>query len=395
MDPVRLKLKAFAFLLALIPNPASGVAAPQAAPLEQHYQAALTALKQRDTETAKRELKLSLQDNPLHAESHFLLGSLLGREGDIDQAMVGYQRTIVLEPGNAAAQYNLGTALLCRGEPVPAARLLEEAVLIRPEHVPSYNNLAKAYFLAGLPGMAGLGATCPKPLRLPLLPDGEQRGLSRRARHGPCQRVFGLRSSGRAAGNEMRPYRRQRQPRRTVTTIPLLAPPSPNRMSIVARIKHELKAVGAVTLFFGVWIGALITLKTLILEEYHVSFTGWSKVLLGALVLGKVVIVLEHVPLGGWVQARPASVAVLLRTMLYTAGVALVLTLEHALERHSATPSVGREVPHVLVNTLCLCGALLAFNVLSVIRGHLGPGGLLRLFLKPPTAASVPENRAH
>jgi hypothetical protein len=41
--------------------------------------------------------------------------------------------------------------LLWRGEAVPASRLLENAVLIRPDHVPSYNNLAKAYFLAGLP----------------------------------------------------------------------------------------------------------------------------------------------------------------------------------------------------------------------------------------------------
>jgi len=41
--------------------------------------------------------------------------------------------------------------LLGRRDTIPASRLLENAVLIRPDHIPSWNNLAKAYYLAGLP----------------------------------------------------------------------------------------------------------------------------------------------------------------------------------------------------------------------------------------------------
>jgi hypothetical protein len=44
--------------------------------------------------------------------------------------------------------------LLRRGEAVPAARLLEDAVSNRPDYVPSYNSLAKAYYQAGLPELA-------------------------------------------------------------------------------------------------------------------------------------------------------------------------------------------------------------------------------------------------
>ena len=123
-------------------------------PLDEHYQTARTALAKGDTEKAKRELRLSLQDNPLHSESHFLLASLLGQEGDLDEAIVGFQQVRTLAPNNATARYNLGTAMLWRGENVVAARLLEEAVLIRPDHVPTYNNLAKAYFLVGMPELA-------------------------------------------------------------------------------------------------------------------------------------------------------------------------------------------------------------------------------------------------
>jgi hypothetical protein len=41
------------------------------------------------------------------------------------------------------------------------------------------------------------------------------------------------------------------------------------------------------------------------------------------------------------------------------------------------------EVHHVWVNTICLSGALLGYNVLFVVRRHLGEGGLVRLFLAP------------
>ena len=123
-------------------------------PMERHYQAACSAITKGDKDRAKLELKLSLQNNPLHAKSHFLLACLLGEKGEIDQSIVGFQRALTLEPDDPDSLYNLGTMLLWRGETVPAARLLEQAVSIRSKHVPGYNNLAKAYFLSGLPEMA-------------------------------------------------------------------------------------------------------------------------------------------------------------------------------------------------------------------------------------------------
>jgi len=144
-----------AALLAVGPEPAAAqVQSPKSQPLEGHYQAARAALTRGDTDKAKLEVKLALQDNPLDAASHFLLASLLERQGDHDQAIVGLQRALTLHPTNFVALYNLGTMLLRRGEAVTASLLLENAVLIRSDHVPSYNNLAKAYFHAGLPELA-------------------------------------------------------------------------------------------------------------------------------------------------------------------------------------------------------------------------------------------------
>ena len=88
-------------------------------------------------------------------------------------------------------------------------------------------------------------------------------------------------------------------------------------MSSVQKLKDEIKAVALATLYFAVWIGVLVVLKQLVLEEYHIQFNGLSLAIVGALILAKVVLVLEHVPLGEWTRTRPALLDVVLRTVMY------------------------------------------------------------------------------
>lgn len=161
-------------------------------------------------------------------------------------------------------------------------------------------------------------------------------------------------------------------------------------MSIQEKLKHELKAVILVTLFFAAWLGIFMGLKILILDGYQIRFGSVSAVLIGALILAKVVLILEHVPLGGWVKKQPVLVDVILRTVLYTFGTFVVMLLEKAFEsRHeqggflSALMNVfqHRDMPHIWANAICVTGALLFFNLLSALNHHLGSGGLARVFL--------------
>lgn len=163
-------------------------------------------------------------------------------------------------------------------------------------------------------------------------------------------------------------------------------------MSVKQRLKQEIKAVVIAALYFGCWIGALLLIKFLVLAEYRIAFTGWSMVVVGALILSKVVLVLEHVSLGAWVRARPAWVDVVLRTILYSLGVALVLIIEKAIESRNEYGGMGqalqqlyqhRDVPHVWANTVFISGALLGYNMLSVIQRKLGKGALIRIFFSP------------
>jgi len=163
-------------------------------------------------------------------------------------------------------------------------------------------------------------------------------------------------------------------------------------MSFKEKLSDEIKSIGITALYFGCWIAALLLLKSLVLAEYQIAFNGWSVVVVGALILSKVVLVLEHVSLGEWVRAKPAWVDVVLRTAMFSAGVVVVLVLEKGFEaRHEYGGFVSAvrqlfqqtDIHHIWANTLCLSGALLGYNVLFVVRRNLGAKKMLRMFLSP------------
>ena len=171
-------------------------------------------------------------------------------------------------------------------------------------------------------------------------------------------------------------------------------------MSFGQKLKNEIKTVALAALYFAVWIGVLVTLKQLLLAEYKIQFNGLSIALVGALVLAKVVLVLEHVPLGAWTRRKPALIDVILRTALFVVGVLVALLLEKGFDGRHEYGGFGpslialfqhADIHHVWVNVICLSGALLGYNILSVVRRHLGEGGLLRLFLSPLPEESKPE----
>ena len=161
-------------------------------------------------------------------------------------------------------------------------------------------------------------------------------------------------------------------------------------MGIQEKLKHELQTVVLLTLFFATWMGFLMVLKVLILEDYQISFGSVSTVLIGALILAKVVLILENIPLGGWMRNQPVLMDVILRTLLYMFGTFVVLLLEKALESRHEHGGFGaalmnvfqhRDMPHVWANTICVAGALLFYNLLSALNRHLGTGGLASVFL--------------
>ncbi len=173
-----------------------------------------------------------------------------------------------------------------------------------------------------------------------------------------------------------------------------------NHPSFAQKLRREFQEMGLTTLYFAAWITLLVTIKVLVLEEYHIKFHNFSVAVIGALLLAKVVLLLEHVPLGKWVDRYPAIADVVVRALLYGCGVLVLLLLEKAFEARHEYGGFGaalrnvfkhRDMPHVWADTLCIACALLGFNFLSVLRRRLGQHGLTRMFLLPPATARTEE----
>ncbi len=156
-------------------------------------------------------------------------------------------------------------------------------------------------------------------------------------------------------------------------------------------VVKELKTVFWTTLYFIIWFGALLLLKVIMLREYEVDIYGASIVLVGSLIAAKSVLILEHVPLSKS-RTQPAIVEVLLRTLLYIAGIFILMVLEKSIEASHECGGFTNAVKdllgsvnkcHIWSNIICVTGALLFYNIGSVVNDHIGENGVMRILRSP------------
>ena len=160
------------------------------------------------------------------------------------------------------------------------------------------------------------------------------------------------------------------------------------------KILKELKLIFWTSLYFIAWFGALMLLKVLLLHEYKFEFYESSMAIVGALVVAKTVLILQNAPVSG--KAGQAAILVILkRTLLFLAGVFVILVLERAIEsRHeyggffNALKALPESTDrfHILVNIICISGALFFFNLWWLFKKHMGERAFLKIIFAP-----VPE----
>ena len=170
-------------------------------------------------------------------------------------------------------------------------------------------------------------------------------------------------------------------------------------MSLRQKLVREIRMVFVVTLYFLICFAVLMALKRLYLADYEIKFRGVGLALVSALIVAKVVLLMEHVTLGQWVRNHAVAVDILIRTVLCTIGVLVAVLLERGFEARHERGGFGagvswvfqhRDMNRVWADTIAVGAALLGFNALGTVRRHLGEGGLSRLFLSPPRTGKKP-----
>ena len=86
---------------------------------------------------------------------------------------------------------------------------------------------------------------------------------------------------------------------------------------VTAFLSRELKALALVTAYFLSWFAVIGYLKSLLLDEYNISGFNMSGAVVGALVIAKVVIVLDETSAGERFFGHAAPVC-----LLYTSDAA-------------------------------------------------------------------------
>jgi len=160
------------------------------------------------------------------------------------------------------------------------------------------------------------------------------------------------------------------------------------------KIVQEIKLVGLVTLYFGVCFGLVLTLKKLFLAQYSLEFYGVSAAILGALVVGKVVVLLDHTRIGNrFDDGHALWRGALYKTMAYSGVTLLVVGAEKAFHAYRESGNLRESIVHVwqhrdrsvmLATVICIGLAFAAYNLYSAIDRRLGEGTLRRLVFRRP-----------
>jgi hypothetical protein len=159
-------------------------------------------------------------------------------------------------------------------------------------------------------------------------------------------------------------------------------------MSLLTSAKHELKEIGLVTLYFMLCFAVILTLKKLFLAEYAIEFYALSAVVIGALVAGKVVVVLDHTPLGTLFDSdQRLGLAALYRALIYSVVAFLVLAAEKVFHAYRESGALGSAITEaweardrslVLAKVLCVGFTFLGYHLFIAADRRLGNGTLWR-----------------
>jgi hypothetical protein len=162
-------------------------------------------------------------------------------------------------------------------------------------------------------------------------------------------------------------------------------------LSISERIGHELREIGLVSLYFLTCFLLFLSLKKLILAEYGIEVWVFHTALIGALVVAKVVVLLDKTSFGDRHRSGRVVFHVLWRSLAYTAVVFVVSGAERLFELYRETEKLpealsqlwaGKDFHHFLAMNLGVALSFLLYNSFSEIDRRLGEGGLRKFFFE-------------
>jgi tetratricopeptide (TPR) repeat protein len=106
----------------------------------------LVFFQQGQVDEAMDYYQKSLAINPSYALAHYNLGLALAQKGRTDEAMAQYQKALEIDPAFVDASYNLGNDFFQKGQVDEAIVHYQKVLEINPNHLDAHNNLGLSLY---------------------------------------------------------------------------------------------------------------------------------------------------------------------------------------------------------------------------------------------------------
>ncbi|HTQ25040.1 MAG TPA: hypothetical protein VMI09_10105 [Candidatus Binataceae bacterium] len=170
-------------------------------------------------------------------------------------------------------------------------------------------------------------------------------------------------------------------------------------MASAARLTADefIKMLPSVIFFFAALMVILLLLK-LFIEQYSIEFYAFSKAAVGALILAKVMLLMDWAESKRNASRYPRAVVVVGKTVIYGLAVIAVWMGEKIFDAYRKNGDLRHAVAIMIANAnldrflgcvLLICLIVSAYLTLQEINRAMGDGALVRLFFKAPARAST------
>lgn len=120
---------------------------------------------------------------------------------------------------------------------------------------------------------------------------------------------------------------------------------------LVNRALKEFLEILPPTIFFFIAFSLIILTKSLILEEYGIQFSNFAMAVIGALIVGKIILIIDKFSFIDMFPDKPLMHNVLWKTTIYIIAALLVRYLEHLFPLYSKADGLV-QAHHMLVDEI-------------------------------------------
>jgi len=164
-------------------------------------------------------------------------------------------------------------------------------------------------------------------------------------------------------------------------------------MKLVKTLKHEFLLVLPPTIFFLVAFTLILATQRLILRQYGIPLMGFGGAVVGALIVGKVVLIVDNFPFVNKFPGKPLLYNTLWKTFIYFVAVMLFRYLEHGIplliqykDLMEANRRLIEEIvwPHFWLIHMWLVVLFFVYCAMRELVGAIGRERVVQMFIGGP-----------